>query len=165
MKHSWLPIAGLSLMLAGAPAWAELSPQDFVDKASAAGMAEIEAARMALEDGTSSEVKNFAEKMIKDHTAANEDLKDIATKKRLETNDAPDAMNKAKAMILELREGENFDHAYARNQVNAHEQVIELYREASNDLKDEELKAYAKKKLPTLEEHLKMARQLPGAQE
>lgn len=120
---------------------------------------------MALEDGTSSEVKNFAEKMIKDHTAANEDLKEIATKKRLGTSDAPDAMNKAKAMILELREGENFDHAYARNQVNAHEQVIELYREASNDLKDEELKAYAKEKLPTLEEHLKMARQLPGAQE
>ena len=160
MKHSWMPIAALSLMLAGTPAWADLSPQDFVDRASAAGMAEIEAARMALEDGTSSEVKHFAEKMIKDHTAANEDLKEIAADKKLEIAEAPDAMNKAKAMILEMRDGEDFDQAYARNQVNAHEQVIELFREAAQGVNDEALRAFAKEKLPTLEEHLEMARKL-----
>lgn len=165
MNRSWLPIVGLSLALSTASAWADMSPQDFVDRASASGMAEIETARMALEQGTSAEVKNFAEKMIKDHTAANEDLKEIATRKQLELSDSPDAMNKAKAMILELREGENFDEAYARNQVNAHEQAVELYREAAEGVRDEDLQAYAKEKLSTLEEHLEMARRLPGAQE
>lgn len=163
MKHSWLPIAGLSLALA-VPAWADLSPQDFVDRASAAGVAEIETARLALEQGTSAEVKNFAEQMIKDHTSANQDLKEIATRKSLELSDSPDAMSKAKAMLLELRDGDNFDEAYARNQVNAHEQAIELYREAAENVRDEELRAFAREKLPTLEEHLEAARALPGAQ-
>src|SRR5690606_38546340 len=58
MKHSWLCLTSLSLALAATPlAWADLSPQDFVDKASAAGIAEIETARMALEQATSAEVK------------------------------------------------------------------------------------------------------------
>ena len=47
MKHPWLPVAGLSLLLTAASAWADMRAQDFVDKASAAGMAEIEAARLA----------------------------------------------------------------------------------------------------------------------
>ena len=158
--------AVLSLLLAGAPAWAaDLTAQDFVDRASAAGIAELETARMALEQGRSAEVKNFAEKMIKDHTAANEDLKEIAAEKKLEIADSPDAMNKAKGMILEMRDGEDFDQAYARNQVNAHEQAIELYREAAQGVNDEALQAFAKEKLPTLEEHLEMARKLPGAQQ
>lgn len=165
MNRSWLPIAGLSLALSAASAWADMSPQDFVDRASASGMAEIESARLALEQGTSTEVKNFAELMIKDHTQANEDLQEIATRKQLELSDAPDAMNKAKAMILELRDGENFDEAYARNQVNAHEQAVELFREAAENVRDEDLKAYAKEKLPTLEAHLEKARALPGGQE
>lgn len=112
MKHSWLCLTSLSLALAATPlAWADLSPQDFVDKASAAGIAEIETARMALEQATSAEVKRFAERMIKDHTAANEELKQLAARKQLEVADDPDAMNKAKAMILDLREGEEFDRA------------------------------------------------------
>lgn len=166
MKHSWLCLTSLSLALAATPlAWADLSPQDFVDKASAAGIAEIKTARMALEQATSAEVKRFAERMIKDHTAANEELKQLAARKQLEVADDPDAMNKAKAMILDLREGEEFDRAYARNQVNAHEQAIELYREAAEGVRDEDLQAFAREKLPTLEAHLEMARQLPGTQE
>src|SRR5690606_14033261 len=115
MKHSWLPIAGLSLALA-VPAWADLSPQDFVDRASAAGVAEIETARLALEQGTSAEVKNFAEQMIKDHTAANEDLKEIASRKSLELSDSPDAMNKVLAAgdFLEVLVGRGvvLDHLF-----------------------------------------------------
>ena len=164
MKHPWLPVAGLSLLLTAASAWADMRAQDFVDKASAAGMAEIEAARLALEEGRAAEVKRFAERMIKDHTAANEDLKALASRKQLEVADAPDAMDKAKTMLLELREGENFDDAYARNQVNAHEQVVELFREASQSLDDRELQAFAKEKLPALEEHLEMARKLASDQ-
>lgn len=165
MKHPWLPVAGFSLLLAGASAWADMSAQDFVDNASAAGMAEIETARIALDRGQSTEVKNFAEMMIKDHTGANDELMEIAQRKQLEVADSPDAMNKAKAMILEMREGEAFDEAYARNQVNAHEQVIELYEEAAEGVDDEDLKSFAKEKLPTLKKHLEAARKLAGVEE
>ncbi len=66
-------------------------------------------------------------------------------------------MDKAKAMILEMRE-KSFDQAYANNQVSAHEQAIKLYKEEAENGKDPELKAFAKATLPTLEKHLEHAK-------
>ncbi len=57
------------------------------------------------------------------HTAANEKLTMIAKDKKLEVSEDPMLMDKAKAMILEMRE-KSFDQAYANNQVVAHEQAI-----------------------------------------
>lgn len=68
-------------------------------------------------------------------------------------------MNQAKAKILQVREGESFDDAYANNQVEAHEQAIELYEKAAAS-EDAELSAWAKEVLPKLKHHLEMARDL-----
>lgn len=99
--------------------------------------------------------------MIDDHTRANEELKALAKKNNLELSDDADLMNKAKAMILQVRDGENFDEAYANNQVVAHEQAIELYQKAAAP-DDGEISAWAKKTLPKLEHHLQMATDLQG---
>ncbi len=69
-------------------------------------------------------------------------------------------MDKAKAMILQLRDGENFDEAYANNQVVAHEQTIELYRDYVEGGDNPDLKQFAQQTLPKLEEHLKQAKEL-----
>ena len=69
-------------------------------------------------------------------------------------------MDRAKALILQLRQGENFDKAYANNQVAAHKQTIELYRQYLEEGDNEALKAYAKATLPTLEGHLRHAEAL-----
>lgn len=138
------------------------SPAEFVDEASAKGIAEIETSKMALEKGTSPAVKSFAEQMIKDHTQANQELAQIARQKELEVADEAELMNKAKAMILQLRSGENFDEAYANNQVVAHEQSVELFREQIAEGEDSEIKAFATRTLPKLEHHLEMARELAG---
>ena len=154
-----------ALLVAFPPAWAadEIRPQEFVDQASAAGVAEIESARMALQKSSSPNVHNFAEQMIKDHTQANQDLKELAMNKQLEVATDADLMNKAKAMILELREGESFDQAYANNQVNAHEKVVELFTRAAQHGTDSDVQKFAKDKLPKLQEHLEMARKLATA--
>lgn len=57
-------------------------------------------------------------------------------------------MNKAKAMILELRDGEDFNEAYANNQVVAHEQTIELYRDYLKNGQNSDLKQFAEKCYP-----------------
>lgn len=151
-----------ALIAAVPAAWAadEIRAQDFVDQASAAGVAEIESARMALQKSQAPEVHNFAEQMIKDHTKANEDLKELAMNKQLEVASEADLMNKAKAMILEMREGESFDQAYANNQVKAHEQVIELFTRASQGSTDSDVQKFAEDRLPELKEHLEMAKKL-----
>ncbi|WP_278420656.1 DUF4142 domain-containing protein [Stutzerimonas kunmingensis] len=134
--------------------------ENFVDEASAKGIAEIETAKMALDKGTSEDVKQFAKMMIDDHTKANQELAQLAQAKDLEMSDEATLMDKAKAMILKLRDGENFDEAYANNQVVAHEQTIEMYQDYVEGGENADLKQFAQKTLPKLEEHLKKAKDL-----
>lgn len=155
--------SALILGAAASFAHAQESASSFVDNASAKGIAEIEAGKLALEKGTAQDVKSFAQSMIDDHTAANEKLASIAKQKELEVSDNATLMDMAKKMILQVRDGESFDKAYANNQVVAHEQTIELFREYADKGDDAELKAFAKETLPKLEDHLKHAKELAKA--
>lgn len=156
----------LALMLSIGSAFthaAGRSTEEFIDEASAKGLAEIETAKIALKKSESQDVRKFAQMMIDDHTKANRKLKEIAQQKDLKVADEADLMNKAKAMILKLREGESFDEAYANNQVVAHEQTIELFRTYIREGEDQEVKAFAQETLPTLEMHLRDAQSLAAA--
>lgn len=136
-----------------------VSAEDFVEEASAKGYAEIETAKLALKKSKNQQIRDFAQTMITDHGLANKELAVIAQKKKLDVADDAELMNKAKAFILKQRDGESFDEAYANNQVMAHEQTIELFQKATR-MNDPELKAFAQKTLPKLQNHLEMANQL-----
>lgn len=152
----------LAFTLAGAVHAAQ-DADDFVEEASAKGVAEVEAGKLAKEKGTSSDVKAFADMMIKDHGQAGEKLQTLATSKQLKVSTDAELMDKAKAMILELRNAKSFDQAYANNQVNAHEAAIELFKDYAKDGTDAELKAFAQQTLPTLQSHLEKAKALAAA--
>lgn len=137
----------------------QVSPRNFLEEASAKGIAEIETGKLALEKGTTADVKEFAQTMVEDHTAANKELSALATKKELAVSTDAELINQAKALILELRGDDSFDKAYMNNQVTAHKQTIELFQKASN-AEDAEIAAFAKQTLPKLEQHLKMAEQI-----
>ncbi|PRB80649.1 DUF305 domain-containing protein [Pseudomonas sp. MYb185] len=132
---------------------------DFLEEASANGVAEIETGQKALEESQNAEVRAFAERMIKDHAAANEKMAELAADKGLEISDEATLMDKARTMILQAREGESFDAAYANNQVAAHERTIELFERATRS-DDAEVAAFARETLPKLQEHLEEARKL-----
>jgi len=132
---------------------------DFLEEASANGVAEIETGQKALEESQNAEVRAFAERMIKDHAAANEKMAKLAADKGLEISDEATLMDKARTMILQAREGESFDAAYANNQVAAHERTIELFERATRS-DDAEVAAFARETLPKLQEHLEEARKL-----
>lgn len=140
----------------------KIDADDFVDEASAKGIAEVESAKLALEKSTSTDVKSFAQKMITDHTSANMQLAGIASRKKLEVADEAELATKAKKFVLEQRDGESFDEAYANNQVTAHEETIELFQQAAVS-DDAEIAAFAKETLPKLQHHLKMAKELAAA--
>nr|GFA75874.1 hypothetical protein [Tanacetum cinerariifolium] len=149
----------LLVALASQGAFAAQDNDDFVEDASAKGVAEVEAGKLAQEKGSASDVKLFADMMVKDHTAANSKLKMIADKKNLEVSDSAELVDKAKAMILELRSSKSFDQAYANNQVKAHEATIALFEEEASNGKD----ADAAETLPKLKEHLAHAQALAKA--
>lgn len=139
-----------------------IDAEEFLEEASAKGVAEIETAHKALELSQSAEVKAFAERMIKEHAAANEKMAELAAARNMEISDEATLMDKAKRMILEARDGDSFDAAYANNQVAAHEQAIELFERASRS-EDSGIAAFANDTLPKLQEHLEEARQLVEA--
>ncbi|MCJ8203350.1 DUF4142 domain-containing protein [Pseudomonas sp. RGM2987] len=148
-------------------AWAATS-NDFVDNAAAGGIAEIETSKMALEKSASADVKEFANKMIADHTKANQELLALAKKHDIEVPDETTLVKKAKAKILDMRD-ESFDAAYANNQVKAHEETIALFKKEAETVTDDkkagntELKAFAQKMLPDLQHHLDAAKKLQAA--
>jgi len=137
----------------------KIDADDFVEEVSAKGIAEVEGAKMAQQKSTSADIKAFAQKMVADHSAANAELASIASRKNLEVSDEAELANKAKKFMLEQRDGESFDEAYTKNQVSAHEDTIELFQRASIS-DDVEIAAFANKTLPTLKQHLKMAKEL-----
>ncbi|AUM69415.1 DUF4142 domain-containing protein [Pseudomonas fluorescens] len=147
--------------------WAATS-NDFVDNATAGGIAEIETSKLALEKSASADVKEFANKMITDHTKANEELKTLAKKHDIEVPEDTTLVKKAKEKLLDLRD-ESFDAAYANNQVKAHEETIALFKKEAETVTDDkkagntELKAFAQKMLPDLEHHLEAAKKLQAA--
>jgi putative membrane protein len=140
----------------------KIDADDFVDEVSAKGIAEVEGAKVALEKSTSADVRAFAQKMITDHTAANTKLAGIASRKKLEVSTEAELTAKAKKFVLEQRDGESFDEAYANNQVSAHEDTIDLFQQAAVS-DDADIAAFAKETLPKLEHHLKMAKELAAA--
>src|SRR5690606_36786904 len=135
---------------------------DFIGETSAKGVAEIESAQKAVEQSQNDQVRAFAERMIKDHAAANAKLAKLAAHKGLEVSDEATVMDKAKTLILQARDGESFDAAYVNNQVNAHEQTIELFERASRS-EDSAIAAFAWETLPKLKEHLVEARKVVEA--
>lgn len=132
---------------------------DFVDAAAQGGITEVEAGKLALEKSSSADVKTFAQHMITDHGKANQELMALAKKLDIEVPDEAALTDKAKKAILELRD-ESFDKAYANNQVAAHEKTVELFKKETASSDNTELRAFATKTLPTLEDHLKMAKEL-----
>ncbi len=136
------------------------SPANFVDEASAAAIAQIETSRMAISRTSSTGINSFAVEIIKDYTDVNRDLKEIVKKHDLPMSSDDQIASKAKALMLEVPEGDDFDAAYIANQVNAQEVAIELYKREANTHDSPELKAFVEKYLPKLENNLTVAKSL-----
>ncbi len=137
-----------------------VSDADFVTKAASGGMFEVQSSKMATEKATKAECKAFAEKMIADHSKANDELKTVAGKAGLAVPSTLSAQHEK--MLGDLKAARNFDAAYLSAQVKAHEEAVALFTAASNSVKDPGLRAFATKTLPTLKTHLEHAKKHAG---
>jgi len=120
-------------------------------------MQEVEEAKMAQERASSPEVKAFAQQLENDHTKANDELGRLVQSKGMPADQM--AAKPATSRLSKLN-GAAFDRAYVDAQVLDHEQAVALFGRESTSGTDADLKAFATKTLPTLREHLKMARDL-----
>lgn len=135
--------------------------QKFMMAAAEGGMAEVEMAKVALEKASSDSVKQFAQKMIDDHTKANDKLKEIASKKGVTLPTASDPKRQRTMDKLQQLSGAEFDKAYVKEAGNKdHDKQVKLFQKQSDRGKDAEVKAFAAETLPTVQMHLQMARDM-----
>jgi putative membrane protein len=168
-KTTVAAVAGLALALsAGALVGAEkenrgqLSAKDykFVAEAARGGTMEVELGELAVQKGSSESVRHFGERMVADHKRANEELKAIAATKGATLPAQLSHSENSTLEQLQKATGRDFDKSYAHHMVKDHQSDVKDFQDAAKDLNDPELRAFAQKTLPTLEEHLRMARNI-----
>ena len=124
------------------------------------GMNEIGLSQTALSKSSSDEVKQYAQKMVDDHTAAGDELKTLATSKNVTLPTEMDAKHKAMNDKLSAMTGGAFDMDYIKAMVKDHEKTVAMLQKESTGGKDAEAKAFAAKLLPTVQGHLDMAKEM-----
>ncbi|WP_347157432.1 DUF4142 domain-containing protein [Pontibacter chitinilyticus] len=133
---------------------------DFMTKAASGGMMEVQLGQLAQQKAQSQDVKDFGQMMVDDHTKANQKLKDLAAQKNITLPDsmAPEQMDHVK----ELRDktGAEFDKAYMSLMVDDHQEDIDLFQNAAQNLEDPDVKAFASSTVPVLQKHLDRAKEV-----
>ena len=137
----------------------KLSANDkkFVKKAYKGGMMEVESAKMAKDKAKNDATKDVAERMITDHSKANDRLAEIAKEENLDLSKV-----QAKAETIS---GDDFDKEYLTMLKKDHEKDIAMFEKEAGDTgtkEDSDVKEFAKKTLPTLKEHLQMVEEALG---
>ena len=130
---------------------------DFMVKAADAGMAEVELGNLAQQNGSSQRVKDFASMMIRDHSAANEELKGIASTKNVTLPATLGDKHQKHFEAMRKMTGADFDKHYMEMMAKDHQEVISMFEDASKNSTDAEAKAFAEKTLPILKTHLDSA--------
>ena len=127
----------------------------FIEHAAQDGIAEVELGRLAEKRGSSDAVKQFGARMVEDHSKANDELKKLAAARNIALPSTPD--RKTHKDLQDLGKTRRFDHEYMERMVSDHRKDVADFRKQAQSAKSSDIKAFAQKTLPTLEDHLKLA--------
>ena len=133
------------------------SDKSFVEKAAIGGMAEVQMGKLAQQKAGSDQVKQFGTRMVDDHSKANDDLKQVASHKGITLPSDLDAKHKNKMAKLEKLSGAQFDRAYTDDMVSDHKKDVAEFEKQAKSGNDADIKGFASKTLPTLQQHLSLA--------
>jgi putative membrane protein len=132
------------------------SDHKFVMDAAEGGMMEVELGRIAAQKGTSPDVKSFGQRMVDDHSKANDQLKQVASSKGVTVPASLPASKQKEIDKFNQLSGAAFDSAYVSHMVADHKKDVAEFQKESKNGKDTDVKAFATNTLPTLQDHLKM---------
>jgi len=130
----------------------------FVMDAARGGMAEVKLGELASRQASNSAVKEFGQRMVTDHSKANDELKQLASSKGITLPSDTDKKHKATYARIQKLHGAAFDSAYVKDMLEDHQKDVADFRKEANKGQDPDIKSWAAKTLPTLEEHLTMVK-------
>lgn len=155
-----MAVLGIGFILGSSAFAKSSSTEEFVHKASVSNQFTIESSKIAIDRGKSDDVKNFAQRMIDDHTRVGDQLLEASKSAKMKPTKTLDSEHQKMVDELKSMPDNNFDNRYIGMQIMAHEKSVQLFSTYSENGSDPELKSFAAEILPTLKEHLKEAQQL-----
>jgi len=102
----------------------------FVEDALKGGMAEVQLGQLALQKSNNADVKQFAQKMVDDHTKLGDQMKRVAQQIGVKVPDGPSKKDKATMAKLQALNGDDFDKGYVKD-------MVKDYKTDLNDFKNE----------------------------
>ncbi len=138
---------------------------NFVITAALSDSYEIQAGRMAAQRSGNQQVRDFADRMVRDHTMTTQQVATV-----LQTNGTPvvtpaalDPRHVTMINDLAVAQSADFDRRYAIQQVSAHREAVDLLQNYAQSGDNPALRQWAMQTLPMVQEHLRLAQMLPGA--
>jgi putative membrane protein len=130
----------------------------FMEKAAQGGMAEVELGKLAEDKASNDQVKQFGKRMVDDHSKANDQLKSLAQSKGVTLPTEMDKSAQKERDKLAKLSGADFDREYMKHMVSDHNKDVKEFKSESKSAKDADVKSFAASTLPTLEQHLDLAK-------
>jgi putative membrane protein len=130
----------------------------FVNRAADASQSELQLAQLAAERASNPEVRNYAERLVQDHSEVKSELMSLASQKGVNIDE--EEVRDRNYRRLSNRTGMDFDREFLEHMIDEHEKDVRMYEKAANDARDPEVRNFAAKHLDHLREHLQMAQNL-----
>lgn len=135
-----------------------IEAKEFITTASDSGKAEVSLATMAEKKATNERVRQFAARLIRDHSAVNSELTGLGSKKGVAPADISPS-KKAVVDRLSAAGADAFDREYMTQMVEDHKKSIDLFTRGTAS-GDADVKALASRTLPTIKMHLSEAEEI-----
>jgi putative membrane protein len=145
---------GLSVPCANAETPVSMADTNFILAAAQGGMTEVKLGELAATNGLRDDVKSFGQRMVKDHTAINDDLKALAAQKGVMLPDSLDAKHQAMVDKLTALTGSAFDDAYIAGMIKGHKKDAKAFKAEAAATQDADIKSFLDKSIPVVEAHL-----------
>jgi putative membrane protein len=137
-----------------------LEDKAFVRKALQGGMAEVQLGQLALQKSSNADVKQFAQKMIDDHTKLGDEMKQVGQQMGIKAPDSPSSKDKSAIAKLQTLNGDDFDKAYIKDMVKDHQQDAKDFKQEAQTTTNPALKSVVVQGQQVIDEHLQMIQQI-----
>ncbi len=140
----------------------QLSERDykFAEKAAEGGAMEVQMGELAQQKGGSQQVRDFGQRMVTDHSRADNELKQLVNQKGAILPTRVSHAEHSTMKHLQNLSGTDFDKAYSKDMVKDHSKDVKEFEKEAAQVTDPDLRAWAQKTLPVLQEHLQLAQQM-----
>lgn len=131
--------------------------RSFITSAAEANLAEIDMAKMVGQKSTDPAVKDFAVRMVTDHTQASQKLASVAEMNGVKLPAEEGAAERSEKSEVQKLSGAQLNDAYLRDEMQGHKEAISAFENEIEHGQNQEAKNYAEQTLPTLQDHIRIA--------